>query len=60
MPELLQHEATPAKIAAAALKWLDDPAAAESLRVRFEAIHRDLKRDTGALATEAIEAVLNG
>lgn len=58
VPELLQGEATPAKISAAALKWLDDPEAAESLRVRFEAIHRDLKRDTGALATAAIEAVL--
>ena len=58
VPELLQGRATPAKIAAAAFKWLDDPGAAESLRVRFEAIHRALKRDTGALATAAIEAVL--
>ena len=58
VPELLQGDATPAKIAAAAFKWLDDPGAAESLRVRFEAIHRALKRDTGALATAAIESVL--
>ncbi|MEO6897185.1 MAG: lipid-A-disaccharide synthase, partial [Caldimonas sp.] len=58
VPELLQGEATPAKIAAAAFKWLDDPDAAESLRVRFEGIHRALQRDTGALATAAIEAVL--
>jgi lipid-A-disaccharide synthase len=58
VPELLQGEATPAKIAAAALRWLDDPAAAESLRARFEAIHLELKRDTGALATAAIESVL--
>jgi lipid-A-disaccharide synthase len=60
VPELLQGEATPAKIAAAALKWLDDPAACEALRVRFEAIHRELRRDTPRLATEAIEAVLKG
>jgi lipid-A-disaccharide synthase len=60
VPELLQGDATPAKIAAAALRWLDDPAAAESLRARFEAVHADLKRDTGALATAAIEAVLQG
>jgi lipid-A-disaccharide synthase len=58
VPELLQGDATPAKIAVAALHWLDDPAAAESLRARFEAVHADLKRDTGALATAAIEAVL--
>jgi lipid-A-disaccharide synthase len=58
VPELLQGDATPAKIAAAAFKWLDDPDAAESLRVRFEGIHRALKRDTGALATAAIESVL--
>jgi lipid-A-disaccharide synthase len=58
VPELLQDEATPGKIAAAAFKWLDDPGAAESLRVRFEGIHRMLKRDTGALASAAIAAVL--
>ena len=58
VPELLQGDATPAKIAAAAFKWLDDPAAVESLRLRFESIHVALRRDTGALATAAIEAVL--
>jgi len=60
VPELLQRDATPAKIAAAAFKWLDDPAACEALRVRFEAVHRELRRDTARLATEAIEAVLKG
>lgn len=58
VPELLQGDATPQKIAAAALQWLDDPAAVQALRVRFEGIHRELRRDTGALATAAIEAVL--
>ena len=58
VPELLQGDATPAKISAAALKWLDDPAACEALRVRFEAVHRELRRDTARLATDAIEAVL--
>jgi len=58
VPELLQGNATPAKISAAALKWLDDPAACEALRLRFETIHRDLRRDTPRLATDAIEAVL--
>ncbi|HEY2188500.1 MAG TPA: lipid-A-disaccharide synthase [Caldimonas sp.] len=58
VPELLQHDATPEKIAAAAYRWLDDPVAVRSLQARFEAIHRELQRDTGALATAAIEAVL--
>ena len=60
VPELLQGDATPARIAAAAFKWLDDPAACEALRVRFEAVHRELRRDTARLATDAIEAVLKG
>jgi lipid-A-disaccharide synthase len=58
VPELLQGDATPAKISAAAFQWLDDPGAADALRVRFEGIHLALRRDTGALATAAIEAVL--
>ena len=60
VPELLQSQATPANIAAAAIQWLDDPAACEALRVRFEALHRELSRDTSTLATDAIEAVLRG
>ena len=59
VPELLQGDATPAKIAAATNVWLDDPQAAESLRARFEVIHRDLQRDTGGIATAAIEKVLS-
>jgi lipid-A-disaccharide synthase len=58
VPELLQADATPDKISAAAFRWLDDPAACEALRVRFEGIHRELRRDTARLATEAIAAVL--
>jgi len=60
VPELLQRDASPEKIAAATFKWLDDPAACEALRVRFEAVHRELRRDTARLATDAIEAVLRG
>jgi lipid-A-disaccharide synthase len=60
VPELLQGEATAEKIAAAGFRWLDDRAAAESLRLRFEGIHRALQRDTGALATAAIATVLAG
>jgi lipid-A-disaccharide synthase len=58
VPELLQRNASPGKIAAAAFAWLDDPAACAALRVRFERIHHELRRDTARLATEAIEALL--
>jgi lipid-A-disaccharide synthase len=58
VPELLQHGATPEKIAAEAFRWLDDPDAVRSLRQRFDALHRELRRDTGALATAAIETIL--
>ena len=59
VPELLQKDATATKIATATFAWIDNPAACESLRVRFEGIHRELRRDTPTLATEAIEAVLS-
>ncbi len=60
VPELLQGDARPEKIAAAAFGWLDDPAACAALRVRFEAIHRELHRDTARIAAEAIAEVLPG
>ncbi len=58
VPELLQGDATPEKIARAALAWLDDPAACESLERRFKALHAELRCDTARLATDAIEEVL--
>ena len=58
VPELIQGDATPHKLAHAALAWLDDPAKAAALRLRFEALHRELRCDTAAKATDAIEAVL--
>jgi lipid-A-disaccharide synthase len=60
VPELLQRDASPEKIAAAAFRWLDDAAACEALAVRFEAMHRELRRDTARIATDAVEAVLGG
>ncbi len=59
VPELLQGHATPSKIAEAAFKWLDDPAACLRLATRFEALHRLLHRDTASLATDAIEKILS-
>ncbi|TMH36890.1 MAG: lipid-A-disaccharide synthase [Betaproteobacteria bacterium] len=58
VPELLQHNATPSKLAAAALHWLDDPSACAAVSQRFEALHRELRRDTARTATDAIEKIL--
>lgn len=58
VPEFLQGEATPANLAKAAFDWLDDPARCEVLRQRFEALHRELRCDTGQKATDAIETIL--
>ena len=58
VPEFLQGDATAPKLAQAALAWLDDPARCAVLAVRFEALHRQLRRNTAQAATDAIEKVL--
>jgi lipid-A-disaccharide synthase len=58
VPELLQDEATPAKLCAAAIAWLDDPQRRAALADRFDALHRELRRNTAQAATDAIEKIL--
>jgi lipid-A-disaccharide synthase len=58
VPELLQGEATPERLAAAGLAWLDDPAACAALAQRFTLLHLELRRDTAQAATDAIETIL--
>ncbi len=58
VPELLQRDATPQRLAEAAFAWLDDPARAEALRLRFEALHHTLRRNTAQAATDAIATLL--
>jgi lipid-A-disaccharide synthase len=60
VPELIQHDASPAKLAAATLQWLDDPARTASLEKVFTALHQELRRDTSQLAADAIAQVLAG
>ena len=54
VPELIQDDCTPAALADAALRWLDDPAAAERLHRRFDELHLLLRQDTAQRATDAI------
>jgi lipid-A-disaccharide synthase len=60
VPEFVQHEASPAKLAAATLAWLDDAARVAALQQTFAALHRQLQRDTPTLAADAIAQVLAG
>jgi len=58
VPELLQDRATPQALAEGLLQWLDHPQAVQSLVLRFEQLHRDLRRDTAQLACDAIEKII--
>ena len=54
VPELLQHDAEPEKLAAAVAYWYDHPEAAAALKQDFRELHLLLKKDTDALAAEAV------
>lgn len=54
VPELLQEQATPDTIAEAVGALLRDPARRAELAMRFTAMHRELRRDTAALAADSI------
>jgi len=54
VPELLQHEATPENLAQALLNSLNDPVVARRLPERFGELHRLLRRDAAARASEAV------
>lgn len=57
VPEFLQDDAQPEALAQAVAQWFESPAQVAAVQERFAAMHLDLKRDTPALAAEAIEAV---
>ena len=54
VPELLQHDCTPQSLADAALALLESPERLRRLRERFLDMHHSLRRDTAALAAQAI------
>jgi lipid-A-disaccharide synthase len=58
VPELLQHDATPQRLADTLLTVLDDAPRCRRLRERFAAMHAMLTRDTPRLAAEAIMATM--
>jgi lipid-A-disaccharide synthase len=58
VPELMQRDCTPENLARELLAWLRDPARTAALLPRFEAIHRELRRDASARAAEAIAELI--
>ena len=54
VPELLQHDATPANLAQAAMNIYHDAPYREWLTSRFVELHRELRRDGARLAARAV------
>jgi lipid-A-disaccharide synthase len=54
VPELLQSDATPEKLSAAILDWLNHPGKVAQLKERFIKMHETLRRPTGLLVAQAV------
>jgi lipid-A-disaccharide synthase len=54
VPELLQDDATPSKLADALLDWLNHPNKVNQLKTRFAQMHETLRRPTGLLVAQAV------
>jgi lipid-A-disaccharide synthase len=58
VPELLQQDAKPERLAGELLDWLAAPDRMAAIQEKFRALHVLLQRDTAKLATDAIEDTL--
>ncbi len=58
VPELLQHDATPEKLAEATLKLISDRAMMDEIRAEFMRIHESLRQNTEEKAAQVILAYL--
>jgi len=54
VPEFFQEAATPAALGAAVLRWLEEPAALESLQRDFASVHQQLRQGGAGLAADAV------
>lgn len=59
VPELMQEDCTPEKLAAALRVWFDDPEAVAGLQARYLAIHESLRQDASARAADAVLDLVN-
>jgi lipid-A-disaccharide synthase len=58
VPELLQDDATPSKLADAVLDWLNNPNKVDQLKTRFAEMHETLRRPTGLLVAQAVMQII--
>jgi lipid-A-disaccharide synthase len=58
VPELMQDDCTAENLAREILAWLHDPARMAALQPRFEAIHRELRRDASERAADAVAELI--
>ncbi|KFN41381.1 lipid-A-disaccharide synthase [Arenimonas oryziterrae] len=54
VPELMQHDCTPEKLAGALRPWFEDAEAVSGLQSRYLAIHERLRQGASARAAEAV------
>ncbi len=58
IPELLQHDCVPEKLAAACLRWFGQPQTVEALLPQFIALHKQLRCDASARAADAVAELI--
>ncbi len=58
IPELLQGDCVPEKLAAACLRWFGQPQAVEALLPTFVELHMQLRRDASARAADAVAELI--
>jgi lipid-A-disaccharide synthase len=58
IPELLQHDCIPEKLAASCLRWFGQPQTVEALLPRFAEIHRQLRCNASARAADAVAELI--
>jgi len=54
VPELLQNDATPERLANAVQEWIEHPTKVAKLKERFAQMHETLRRPTGLLVAQAV------
>jgi lipid-A-disaccharide synthase len=59
IPELLQNDCVPEKLAAACLRWFGQPDTVDVLVPRFVEIHAQLRRDASARAADAVAELID-
>jgi len=57
-PELIQHDCTPDRLAAAVLEWFAQPGCVAGLQDDYQRLHLQLRQDASARAADAVAGLL--